>query len=179
MAQNVERDPILEAYHLWIDQGWEDCAAGCTAVTSLMRVHQMMTRRADQILAPLDLTLRGDIDGWCERLQGTKLPTGTVRRAAGGAVTALPGYIEGAWWVQDAAAALPARLFGDIAGYTVMGEHLLEDIVKCVMVGLPAGLLLLVRRLFWFQDVVGMTSLSVALLALCANQGIRYLWRNA
>ena len=56
MAQNVERDPILEAYHLWNDQGWEDCAAGCTAVTSLMRVHQMMTRRADQILAPIDLT---------------------------------------------------------------------------------------------------------------------------
>jgi DNA-binding MarR family transcriptional regulator len=56
VAQNVERDPILEAYHLWNDQGWEDCAAGCTAVTSLMRVHQMMTRRADQILAPIDLT---------------------------------------------------------------------------------------------------------------------------
>ena len=56
MAPNVERDPILEAYHLWNDQGWEDCAAGCTAVTSLMRVHQMMTRRADAILAPIDLT---------------------------------------------------------------------------------------------------------------------------
>ena len=56
MTNNVERDPILEAYHLWTDNGWEDCAAGCTAVTSLMRVHQMMTRRADQILAPIDLT---------------------------------------------------------------------------------------------------------------------------
>jgi DNA-binding MarR family transcriptional regulator len=56
VAPNVERDPILEAYHLWNDQGWEDCAAGCTAVTSLMRVHQMMTRRADAILAPIDLT---------------------------------------------------------------------------------------------------------------------------
>ena len=56
MAQNVERDPILEAYHLWNDQGWEDCAAGCTAVTSLMRIRRMMTERANQILAPLDLT---------------------------------------------------------------------------------------------------------------------------
>ena len=56
MAPNVERDPILEAFRLWNDQGWEDCAAGCAAVTSLMRVHQMMTRRADQILAPIDLT---------------------------------------------------------------------------------------------------------------------------
>ena len=56
VAPNVDGDPILEAYHLWNDQGWEDCAAGCTAVTSLMRVHQMMTQRADQILAPIDLT---------------------------------------------------------------------------------------------------------------------------
>jgi hypothetical protein len=56
VAPNVGRDPILEAYHLWSENGWEDCAAGCTAVTSLMRVHQMMTRRADQVLAPLDLT---------------------------------------------------------------------------------------------------------------------------
>lgn len=56
MASNVDRDPILEAYHLWNSSGWEDCAAGCAAVTSLMRVHHMMTRRADQILAPIDLT---------------------------------------------------------------------------------------------------------------------------
>jgi DNA-binding MarR family transcriptional regulator len=56
VAPNVDRDPILEAFHLWTENGWEDCAAGCTAVTSLMRVHQIMTRRADQILAPLDLT---------------------------------------------------------------------------------------------------------------------------
>jgi DNA-binding MarR family transcriptional regulator len=56
VAQHNSRDPILEAYHLWNSNGWEDAAAGCTAVTSLMRVHQMMTRRADQVLAPLDLT---------------------------------------------------------------------------------------------------------------------------
>jgi DNA-binding MarR family transcriptional regulator len=51
-----DRDPILEAHHLWDENGWEDCADGCTAVTSLMRVHQVLTRRADQILAPIDLT---------------------------------------------------------------------------------------------------------------------------
>jgi 16S rRNA (cytosine967-C5)-methyltransferase len=48
------------------------------------------------------------------------LPTGTVRRAGGGAVATLPGYAEGAWWVQDAAAALPVRLFGDVAGLSVV-----------------------------------------------------------
>jgi DNA-binding MarR family transcriptional regulator len=56
VAPDRERDPILEAYHLWNDKGWEDCAAGCAAVTSLMRVHQVLTRRADKILAPIDLT---------------------------------------------------------------------------------------------------------------------------
>jgi DNA-binding MarR family transcriptional regulator len=56
VAANGDRDPILEAYHLWEENGWEDAAVGCTAVTSLMRVHQVLTRRADQILAPIDLT---------------------------------------------------------------------------------------------------------------------------
>ncbi len=70
--------------------------------------------------APLDLTLREEGADWCDRLQGTLLPTGTLRRAAGGSVAALPGYAEGAWWVQDAAAALPARLFGDLAGREVV-----------------------------------------------------------
>jgi DNA-binding MarR family transcriptional regulator len=56
VAPSVDRDPILEAYDLWNSSGWEDSAAGCTAVTSLMRVHQVLTRRADQILAPIDLT---------------------------------------------------------------------------------------------------------------------------
>src|SRR5262249_7149722 len=65
--------------------------------------------------APLDLTLRADAEDWCDKLQGVILPTGTVRRAAGGSVTALPGYSEGMWWAQDAAAALPARLFGELA----------------------------------------------------------------
>jgi 16S rRNA (cytosine967-C5)-methyltransferase len=70
--------------------------------------------------APLDLTLRTNANGWCESLAATPLPTGTLRRAGGGAVSSLPGYAEGAWWVQDAAAALPARLFGDVAGLQVV-----------------------------------------------------------
>jgi 16S rRNA (cytosine967-C5)-methyltransferase len=70
--------------------------------------------------APLDLTPRANADGWCEKLAATQLPTGTLRRAGGGAVATLPGYAEGAWWVQDAAAALPVRLFGDVAGLSVV-----------------------------------------------------------
>ena len=55
------------------------------------------------------------------RAGATILPGGTLRLPAGqGDVTRLPGYAEGAWWVQDAAAALPARLLGDIGGKTVI-----------------------------------------------------------
>src|SRR5207253_10867922 len=42
------------------------------------------------------------------------------RRAAGGSVVSLPGYAEGAWWIQDAAASLPARLLDGIAGQRVV-----------------------------------------------------------
>ena len=49
-------------------------------------------------------------------MRGRVLPTGSVRAIAHGPVSLLPGYGEGAWWVQDAAAALPARLLGDVAG---------------------------------------------------------------
>src|SRR5205814_4902513 len=48
--------------------------------------------------APLDLTLRDDAETWCATLEGVLLPTGTLRRAAGGALATLPGYAEGAWW---------------------------------------------------------------------------------
>ncbi len=39
--------------------------------------------------------------------------------SAHGPVPSLPGYADGAWWVQDAAAALPARLLGDVHGQAV------------------------------------------------------------
>jgi 16S rRNA (cytosine967-C5)-methyltransferase len=67
----------------------------------------------------LDLTVKADAAGWAARLGGRVLPTGTVRTVAHGPVPALPGFAEGAWWVQDAAASLPARLFGDVAGLRV------------------------------------------------------------
>ncbi len=68
---------------------------------------------------PLDLTVKSEAEGWAERLGGTLTPTGSVRLKADGAVPDLAGYADGAWWVQDAAAALPARLLGDIAGLSV------------------------------------------------------------
>ncbi|HEY8191852.1 MAG TPA: RsmB/NOP family class I SAM-dependent RNA methyltransferase, partial [Alphaproteobacteria bacterium] len=72
--------------------------------------------------APLDISLKDASSQayWTETLQAAALPTGTLRRTAGGSVTELPGFADGMWWVQDAAAAIPARLFGDVAGKTVI-----------------------------------------------------------
>jgi 16S rRNA (cytosine967-C5)-methyltransferase len=67
----------------------------------------------------LDLTVKSDPDAWAARLGGRVLPTGSVRAIVHGPVTALPGFAEGAWWVQDAAAALPVHLFGDLHGKRV------------------------------------------------------------
>jgi len=67
----------------------------------------------------LDLTVKQDTESWAERLRGRVMPTGTVRTLAHGAISLLPGFSEGAWWVQDAAAALPVRLFSDLRGMNV------------------------------------------------------------
>ena len=69
--------------------------------------------------AALDLTLKGDPEKWAGRLGGTVLDTGSLRLASKGRIEKLDGYDEGEWWVQDAAAALPARLLGCVAGQRV------------------------------------------------------------
>ncbi len=68
----------------------------------------------------LDITVKNDAEHWASRLHGELLPTGTVRTLLHGSVTMLPGFAEGQWWVQDAAAALPARLFGDIKDKSIV-----------------------------------------------------------
>ena len=76
---------------------------------------------ASQLEPPtIDLTVKADAEGWAERLGGQVLPTGSVRLDRfRGSVTALEGFDDGAWWVQDAAAAIPAKLFGDLTGKRV------------------------------------------------------------
>lgn len=82
--------------------------------------------RADAIAAmhletpPIDLTVRKDPAGWAEKLGGTVILNGSVRLSDGADVTALPGFEEGAWWVQDAAARLVIGLLGDVSGKQVL-----------------------------------------------------------
>jgi 16S rRNA (cytosine967-C5)-methyltransferase len=74
---------------------------------------------ANRSEAALDLTVKSDPEYWAEKLGGRVLPTRSVRLVATGAVSALPGFVEGAWWVQDAGASLPARLLGEVRGRRV------------------------------------------------------------
>lgn len=71
--------------------------------------------------APIDFSLKPGEDPatWAKTLGGVVLPTGTIRTPSEGRVEVLPGYGAGAWWVQDAAAALVPRLLGDVNGQTV------------------------------------------------------------
>lgn len=75
---------------------------------------------AHRLEPPIDFTVKCDPAGWARKFGGLVLPTGSVRLAAlDRSVTELPGYAEGEWWVQDAAAALPARIMGEVAGKRV------------------------------------------------------------
>ena len=80
----------------------------------------MAIAAAHRVEAPVDFTVKSDPALWAERLGGIALPTGGVRvEKLAANVSELPGFAEGEWWVQDAAAALPARLLGDVAGKSV------------------------------------------------------------
>jgi 16S rRNA (cytosine967-C5)-methyltransferase len=102
-------DPVLDTPQ-WLFARWQT-NYGLEAARAIALAHSHEP--------PLDLTVKADPESWAQRLRGRVLPTGSIRTATQGQVALLPGYHEGAWWVQDAAAALPARLFGDVAGKSV------------------------------------------------------------
>ncbi len=95
----------------WMIAGWREAygidAADRIAAASLQE-------------AALDLTVKNNPIEWAARLEAIALPTGSLRRAAGGRIEDLEGYAEGGWWVQDAAAALPAKLLGAGPGSRVL-----------------------------------------------------------
>jgi 16S rRNA (cytosine967-C5)-methyltransferase len=99
-----------------------------TAPTLPAEVASRWGERAEAIAAglaeppPLDLALRdpASTDEWAERLGGISLAPGHVRLPRGTAVNELEGFADGAWWVQDLAASLPARLLGAGEGRRVL-----------------------------------------------------------
>ncbi|MEM7295108.1 MAG: RsmB/NOP family class I SAM-dependent RNA methyltransferase [Pseudomonadota bacterium] len=69
---------------------------------------------------PVDLTAKSEPELWAKRLGGELLPWGTVRLAHGVQISALEGFEDGAWWVQDAAASLPVRALAPRAGERIL-----------------------------------------------------------
>lgn len=69
---------------------------------------------------PLDLSVKSDPEHWAGMLGGVVLPGGTVRVITSGSIPAMAGFAEGTWWVQDAAAAMPARILGIQPGDRVL-----------------------------------------------------------
>ncbi len=67
----------------------------------------------------VDISVKENPAYWAKQLNGELLPTGSVRLAPNSYIPELPGFQEGAWWVQDAAAALAVRLMGTVKGLKV------------------------------------------------------------
>jgi 16S rRNA (cytosine967-C5)-methyltransferase len=97
----------------WLLKNWiEDYGLGEAATIA----------KANLAEARLDITVKDDKERnfWSSAFKATQMTTGSLRLMKPGPVHELPGYDEGMWWVQDAAAAIPARLFGYIKGKTVL-----------------------------------------------------------
>lgn len=103
-------DPIVLNTPDWLLESWQQ-SYGAETARRIAEAHRSE--------AALDLSVKADPAGWAERLEGAVVGAGSVRLLKKGAVDALDGFEDGSWWVQDAAAALPARLLGDVAGLHV------------------------------------------------------------
>jgi 16S rRNA (cytosine967-C5)-methyltransferase len=95
----------------WLAERWTRAYGEATA-QDIALAHRMEPS--------LDISVKSDAEAWVDRLGGVLLPTGSIRLTARTAVPQLPGFAEGAWWVQDAAAAIPARLLDVQPGERVL-----------------------------------------------------------
>ncbi|MGH6794700.1 MAG: transcription antitermination factor NusB, partial [Methylocella sp.] len=97
----LQSDPLNHDTPAWLAEHWRKTygEAGAQAIA-----------RAHREEPALDLTVLSDPLIWAERLGANILPTGSLRLRTHMPVTGLAGFAEGRWFVQDAAAALPARL---------------------------------------------------------------------
>lgn len=105
-------DPSLMA-PTWLTMRWRSAygAEATVAITALIG-EEPATDVTPQDVADAE-ALAGD-------LEGSALPGGSVRSGLKGEVAGWPGFDDGRWWVQDASAAIPARLAGVGEGGTAL-----------------------------------------------------------
>jgi 16S rRNA (cytosine967-C5)-methyltransferase len=104
-------DPLEDDTPHWLAARWR-------RVYGEERAQKIAASHRDE--PTLDLTVKSNPELWAEKLGGRVLPTGSVRLAAHTPIPELAGYAEGEWWVQDAAAALPARVLAVKPGERVL-----------------------------------------------------------
>ena len=106
-------DTVPESINIapWLLRSWQETYGEATAAALV---------RAGMAEPPLDVTVKKDSARWAERLGGKALTSWSVRCPAAGMVDGLPGFADGAWWVQDIAASLPARLLAPAPGERVL-----------------------------------------------------------
>ncbi|NDA18359.1 MAG: RsmB/NOP family class I SAM-dependent RNA methyltransferase, partial [Alphaproteobacteria bacterium] len=95
----------------WLQQSWRHYwgVEKATAIAGLA-----------MLPPPLDISVKADAEGWAAKLEARVIDHHTLRREFDGDPSLLAGFEDGAWWVQDAAAALPARLLGEITDKDVI-----------------------------------------------------------
>jgi 16S rRNA (cytosine967-C5)-methyltransferase len=102
-------DPAIDTPE-WLRVRWEK-TYGAENLRKIAEAHR--------IEPALDITPKENPSALAQKLDGIVLPTGSVRVIGKGSIAELPGYDEGDWWVQDAAATIPAKLLGDVRGRRV------------------------------------------------------------
>jgi 16S rRNA (cytosine967-C5)-methyltransferase len=118
VLRGLERDGLPDADPVanlpgWLVARWTQ-AWGADAVAAIAR--------AAREEPATDLSLKPDQDAaaLAAALEGEVLPCGSVRTRRRGDLSAWPGYAQGGWWVQDAAAAVPVRALAPLAGETML-----------------------------------------------------------
>lgn len=101
----------LDALPDWMAQSWKWTYGDATAEAMAA---------ACQVEPNVDISVKSNPEAWATKLEAKLLPTGTLRRPLSGRVEKLAGFNDGEWWVQDMAAALPAKLLGDVKGRKVL-----------------------------------------------------------
>lgn len=103
-------DPLEHDVPGWLGARWRKTYGEATARAIAAAIREEPT---------LDLTVKADAARWAEKLGGRLLPTGSVRLETHQSIDELDGYAEGDWWVQDAAAALPATFLKAESGQRI------------------------------------------------------------
>ena len=113
-----EREPFLKSVNAlrddtpeWLAMRWFEAYGPENAV-------RIAAAHGDELA--VDLTVKDNAVGWASRLGAILLPTGSLRLMSRDGIATLPGYGDGEWWVQDAAAAIPARLLKPKPGMRIL-----------------------------------------------------------